>query len=103
METVRRTESDWQWRAWSGVAGAEGGGEHVPDFGGVHEHRFEAIGCIDGGFRDVIFDIRLPKAPRKNWEISDNGFLTSCYSPANSGAVDASELPPHETASETLR
>jgi hypothetical protein len=45
------------------VAGAEGGGEHVPDFGGVHEHRVEAIGCADEGFGEVIFEIRMPKAP----------------------------------------
>jgi hypothetical protein len=51
----------------------------------------------------VIFDIRLPMASQKKWEISDNGFLTSSYFSADSGAIDASELPPRETASETLR
>jgi hypothetical protein len=50
-------------RPWFGVAGAEGGGEHVPVFGGGHEHRVEAIGCADEGFGEVIFEIRMPKAP----------------------------------------
>ena len=84
------------------MAGAEGGGEHVPVFGGVHKHGFEAIGCIDEGLGEVVFDLCVAIAPKKK-EIPDNGFLTSRYFLADSGDIDASELPPHETASETLR
>jgi hypothetical protein len=57
---------------------------------------------VDRGLGEVVFDLRVAIAPKKK-EIPDNGFLTFCYFSADSGATDASELPPHETASETLR
>lgn len=79
MKTLRRSESDSQCALGLALAGPDGGGEHVAVFRVVQHHGLDAIGCTDEGFRRLFFDIRLPMASPKKWEVPDNGLLTFCY------------------------